>query len=321
MVISKTPYRISFCGGGTDLESYYKKNIGCVISTTINKYIYISIKDNFYSDENYLRYSENEIVKDNNLINHKIFNKVLISNNMMGKEICSIADIPSGTGMGSSSVFTVGLLNAVNAYIGNVVSKEWLAKEACKYEIDILKSPIGKQDQYAASYGGLNMYKFNKDGTVVVTPLNVDESMRRKLEEKLVLVYTGKRRRANNILISQNQKTEHGIIEKFLDRVKELTYEMKEALENADSKLFCEVLNESWEQKVNFSEGIMCNELKCIYDTAIRNGAKAGKLLGAGGGGFFMFFCDDKKKFMDRIGHLCMEFKFDKIGSDIVYKD
>ena len=205
MLITKTPFRISFAGGGSDMSSFYEEHGGCVLSTSINKYMYISIHPYFDPSYTVLKYSKNEIVKDLKDIEHKIISTVLNEKNVSGVEIVSTADVPGGTGLGSSSTFTVGLLNTVYSYIGKYVSKEKLAYEACDVEINKLSSPIGKQDQYAASYGGLNFIKFNKDGTVSVSPIIMKGNTYKELQHNLMMFYTGKIRSANDILSEQKK--------------------------------------------------------------------------------------------------------------------
>ena len=203
MIITKTPFRISFAGGGSDLADFYEQYGGCVLSTSINRYCYISIHPYFNERYTMLKYSENELVESLSEIKHRIFNCVLNEANLHGVEITSTADIPGGTGLGSSSTFTVGLLNTVNCYRGKYMSKSALAEKACEVEIQKLGSPIGKQDQYAAAFGGLNFIQFHKDGTTSVAPIVMQPETYRKLQKNLVMFYTGDVRSANSILAEQ----------------------------------------------------------------------------------------------------------------------
>lgn len=321
MLITKTPFRVSFCGGGSDMAAYYEKYGGCVLSTSINKYMYISVHPYFNENQTMLKYSENELVDDIKDIKHKIFNSVLNDMNISGVEISSTADVPGGTGLGSSSTFTVGLLHTLYSYKGKFASKAKLAKEACEVEIEKLGSPIGKQDQYAAAYGGLNFIKFNKDGSVSVSPIMMKAETYINLEKNLMMFYTGTTRSANAILseqkknITQNEKNEN------LHKMCKLAEEMKESLENNDLSSFGRILDESWKLKRTLASGITNPDIDKAYSIAMENGALGGKLLGAGGGGFLLFYCDEDKQDQVRksIGLKEFEFKFDHDGTSIVY--
>ena len=205
MIITKTPFRVSFAGGGSDMPDFYQKYGGCVLSTSINKYCYLSIHPYFDEQSTLLKYSENELVTDISQIKHRIFNCVLNEYDIRGVEISSTADIPGGTGLGSSSTFTVGLLNTIACYRGKFMSKSKLAEKACKIEIQKLGSPIGKQDQYAAAYGGLNFIRFNRDESVSVEPIVMQPGTYKALEKHLVMFYTGNTRSANTILQEQKK--------------------------------------------------------------------------------------------------------------------
>ena len=234
MLITKTPFRISFCGGGSDLPAFYENHGGCVLSTSINKYMYISIHPYFNPEQTLLKYSENELVENIKNIRHKIFKQVLNDMQISGVEIGSTADVPGGTGLGSSSTFTVGLLNTLYCYKGKFVSKGRLAKEACNVEIEGLGSPIGKQDQYAAAYGGLNFIRFNKDETVSVSPIMMQAKTYKQLQENLVMFYTGITRSANSILSEQKKNISQDSKNDNLLKMCRLAEKMKEALENND---------------------------------------------------------------------------------------
>jgi len=321
MLITKTPFRISFCGGGSDLESFYAKHGGCVLSTSINKYMYISIHPYFDSNYTMLKYSENELVDNVSKIKHKIFKHVLTEMNIDGVEISSTADVPGGTGLGSSSTFTVGLLNTLCCYKGKFASKAKLANEACEVEIDKLGAPIGKQDQYAAAFGGLNFIKFNKDGTVSVSPVMMLAETYKKLQKNLMMFYTGTTRSANSILSEQKKNMSDEEKANNLIKMCDLAYEMKDALENNDLSTFGKILNDSWELKRTLASGISNPEIDKAYEIAMNNGALGGKLLGAGGGGFLLFYCEEENqdKLRKEIGLKEFDFKFEQDGTSVVY--
>lgn len=321
MLITKTPFRVSFCGGGSDLAAFYEKYGGCVLSTSINKYMYISIHPYFNEHQTLLKYSENELVDDIKDIKHKIFNVVLNDMNISGVEISSTADVPGGTGLGSSSSFTVGLLHTLYCYKGKFASKAKLAKEACEVEIEQLGSPIGKQDQYAAAFGGLNFMRFNKDGSVSVSPIMMQAETYKKLQNNLLMFYTGTTRSANSILseqkknISQNDKNEN------LRKMCNLAEDMKRSLEHNDLSSFGAILNQSWELKRTLASGISNPEIDKAYARALECGALGGKLLGAGGGGFLLFYCEPKYQEILRknIGLKEFDFSFEQDGTSIIY--
>lgn len=321
MIITKTPFRISFCGGGSDLASFYEKHGGCVLSTSINKYMYISIHPYFDPRYTMLKYSENELVDDISKIKHRIFNCVLNETGISGVEISSTADVPAGTGLGSSSTFTVGLLHTLACYQGKYVAKAKLAQEACSVEIDKLGSPIGKQDQYAAAMGGLNFIRFNMDGSVSVSPIVMKSDTYLKLQRNLMMFFVGHSRSANSIL--SEQKKNMGQEDKIDNLIKmcSLAEEMKGALENNDLSSFGEIMNRSWQLKRTLASGISNPEIDIAYETAMKNGALGGKLLGAGGGGFLLFYCEPKnqEKLRIALGLKQMDFKFERDGTSVVY--
>jgi len=321
MIITKTPLRVSFCGGGSDIPAFYRAHGGCVLSTSINKYMFIMIHPYFHDGMTVLKYSKTEIVKDIKDIEHSIFNYVLNKYNLCGVEITSMADIPAGTGLGSSSSFTVGLLHTVNAYMGKLTSKPKLAENACEIEIEHLKSPIGKQDQYAAAMGGLNFIRFNANDSVTVDPLLIKKAVSDELQENLLMFYTGEVRNANEILIEQ---TANSIKSDKIDNLKQmcrLAETMKEELENGNISVFGDILNESWQLKKSLASGISSGIIDDIYDTAIKNGAKGGKLLGAGGAGFFLFYCEkDKQANLRKAINLKeLPFSFENDGTSIIF--
>lgn len=321
MIITKTPFRISFAGGGSDLADFYEQYGGCVLSTSINRYCYISIHPYFNERYTMLKYSENELVESLSEIKHRIFNCVLNEANLHGVEITSTADIPGGTGLGSSSTFTVGLLNTVNCYRGKYMSKSALAEKACEVEIQKLGSPIGKQDQYAAAFGGLNFIQFHKDGTTSVAPIVMQPETYRKLQKNLVMFYTGDVRSANSILAEQKKNMSSAEKAKNLQQMCGLAEDMKQVLEHDDLSSFGDLLNEGWKLKRTLASGISNPVIDEAYETAMSNGALGGKLLGAGGGGFLLFYCEPEKQEQLRVA-LKMRpfpFKFEKDGTSVVY--
>lgn len=324
MIITKTPFRMSFCGGGSDLPFFYRSHGGCVLSTTINRYMYITIHPYFTPLRTALRYSQIEIVDDIKQIKHSIFKQVLNDMNVSGVEISSTADVPSGTGLGSSSAFTVGLLHTLYCYASKYVSKKQLAKEACDIEIDILGNPIGKQDQYAVAYGGLNFIEFHQDDSVTVTPVVMRQETKRALERNLVAFYTGIMHDANIILKDQKDKYSEDDKTTGMLEMCDLAREMKTSLERNDLSDFGRYLHETWLRKKELSSKITLPEIDELYDYALRNGASGGKLLGAGGGGFLLFYCEDYKQpqmlqaMADR-GLKPFEFSFEHDGSSVIY--
>lgn len=321
MIITKTPFRVSFCGGGSDIADFYKEYGGCVLSTTINRYMYLSIHPYFDQNKTALKYSQNEIVSDLSQIDHSIFHCVLNEKKIHGVEISSTADVPSGTGLGSSSSFTVGLLHTLYCYQGKYVSKGKLAKEACEVEIEKLRAPIGKQDQYAAAYGGLNFIRFHKDDSVSVEPIITRGETLRALQDNLVMFYTGLTHDANQILAKQKQNMTKHAKTKNLIRMCQLAEDMKYSLECNELSNFGAILNESWQKKRELADSISNPVIDELYETAMRNGALGGKLLGAGGGGFLLFYCPKEKQqaLQKKLGLRPFPFRFEHDGTSVVY--
>ena len=297
MIISRTPFRVSFLGGGTDLPSFYEAEEGAVLSCTINKYMYITVNDRF--DSTYrLAYSQTEIVESVDQIQHKIFKYVLGKyahlasdrNGGRGLELLSMADIPGGTGLGSSSTFTVGLLHAMKAHVGMFQSAEELAAEASRIEIEELKEPIGKQDQYAAAYGGLQFIRFKPNGTVSVDPVICSPETRTNLQSSMMLFYTGMTRSASGVLSEQKANTESK--RDNLREMARLAGEMKSSLEQNKPISHCgKLLHEGWMLKKGLASGVTAPQIDLWYERALSAGAWGGKILGAGGGGFLMVLC------------------------------
>lgn len=323
MIITRTPFRISLCGGGSDIDTFYKKHGGCVISTTINKYMYITSHPSFDSKVTALKYAKTEIVKDINTIDHSIFRECLKKENLEGLEITSIADVPSGTGLGSSSSFTVGLIQNLKCYRREYISNSDLASMACDMENNIVHTTNGKQDQYAAAYGGLNFYQFNKDGSVDVEPVLMDHESFKQLEKNLIMLYVGGEHKASSILEEQSKnivsakEKEEGQL-----KIMKMTYDLKYELEHNNIDAVGKVLDENWKIKRTLANGISNKDFDEIYEKAIKAGALGGKLLGAGGSGFFLFYVqeDKQEKFREEMKkYKELDFKFDHLGSTVIF--
>ncbi len=295
MVITQTPLRMSFFGGGTDLPDFYSRHRGAVLSTTIDKYIYIIVKPRF-DDLIVLNYSEREKVGKVEDIRHNIFREALRYAGVgCGVEITSIGDIPSsGSGLGSSSAFTVGLLGALFAYKGEAKGPKDLAEAACSIEIDILKEPIGKQDQYAASFGGFKRYRFARDGSVEVEPIPMGYDAFLALQRSCLLYYTNVTRKASSVL--SDQKSRIATTTDSLRRLARLAESLDEAFEKGDIQTIGRKLDENWREKKKLSGKVSSGEIDAIYDRGLDAGAIGGKLLGAGGGGFFLFLCPPERQ-------------------------
>lgn len=322
MIISRTPFRVSFAGGGSDLPSFYHRSTGAVLSTSIDKYMYITIHPWFEKGKTVLKYSKTEVVDAIDDIKHPIFREVLKMYNIHGVDLSSIADIPSGTGLGSSSSFTVGLLNAVRAYLGKATSGEKLGELACNVEIDRVGSPIGKQDQYAAACGGLNFITFYGDESVNVEKIIMQPEKKKELEDNLIMVYVGGEHSANAILKSQSAAISD--IKKFeaQKEMVKLAYNLRESLENNNLDDFGRILHENWLLKKSLTSSISTGIVDEMYNKGIEAGALGGKLLGAGGAGFILFYCPQERQpeFRERMGDINeMSFEFDHYGSKIIY--
>lgn len=306
------------------MSSFYNEHGGAVISTTIDKYIYVTVNKSF-DDKIRLKYSKVEEVDSPSEFEHKRAGEIL---NLVGIkkaiEISSLADIPSkGTGLGSSSSFTVALLHALHTYKGEYASPETLASEACKIEIDVLKEPIGKQDQYAAAYGGLNIIKFNPDDSVCVDPIICKKDSIKKLEKNLLMFYTGITRSASNILQHQKNNLEQNANKiSIMKEMVGLTEELAEELQKNNVDAFGEILHENWMLKKEMAEGISTPTIDDWYQNALKAGATGGKLLGAGGGGFLLFYAptarhESVKKALGELRPI--DFNFDLQGSKIIF--
>lgn len=323
MIFVRSPLRISLGGGGTDLPSYYKEHGGFLIAGAINKYVYITLHRAF-SKEIIIKYSSHECVRSIKDIKHPIVREAMkfLKYPDDGIEITSLADIPSGTGLGSSGSFTTALLAALHTNQRSVFQKRQLAEEACYIEIDCLGEPIGKQDQYIAAFGGLTCFDFAKDGKVTVTPLKVSQETVYNLEDNLLLYFTGYSRSASAILKEQDdQSKQHN--QSMIDNlhfVKDLGYQSKAALERGDLKAFAELMNVHWHHKKQRSRNMSNPKIDEWYALAMQQGALGGKMIGAGGGGFLMFYTEDKtrlRRAMAQTGMREVRFAFDFLGTRV----
>ena len=324
MLIARSPLRVTLGGGGTDLPSYYKKKEGFLISAAIDKYVYVTITRPF-KEGIYLKYSKIEKVKKVSEVLHPIIREVLKEQNFKIPqiEITTLTDTPSGTGLGSSGSFTTALIKGLYSYQNKKIGAENLAQKACDIELNKLKEPIGKQDQYIASMGGITAFDFNKDDTVSITPLSLDPETIFELEDNLLLFFTGFSRSAGSILKDQKDRSVNNDQEMLdnLHYVKELGYRSKEALVSGDTNLFGQIMHEHWEHKKERSGGMSNNRIDSWYNLAMQNGAIGGKLVGAGGGGFLMFMAKDREKLRSTMKSEGLEevrFSFDFEGTKVL---
>ena len=298
MILSRAPTRITLGGGGTDLKSYYSKFGGFLIAGAINRYCTIMASKRFYETIR-LTYSQTEIKDNVDEIEHRIFRAALKFTGVNGGiELHSAADVPAGCGLGTSSSFTVALLNALHTYQRNFVSQKQLAEEACHIEIDILGEPIGKQDQYMAAFGGLTCLTFDRNGDVLVEPLRISREVMEQLESNLLLFFTGTERSASEVLREQDQKSKEDDPEMLqnLHQIKEIGLETRKHLERGDIDMLGELFRVHWEIKKKRSSKMSNPRIDEYYELARKSGAVGGKLIGAGGGGFLMFYCDNGRK-------------------------
>jgi D-glycero-alpha-D-manno-heptose-7-phosphate kinase len=325
MIIARSPLRITLGGGGTDLPSYYREHEGFLIAGAINKYVFVTIMRPF-TEGIYLKYSELEHVANVETVKHKIIREALRMQNLRTPqiEITTLADIPAGTGLGSSGSFTTALLKGLYSHRRQLIHPKELAELACHIEIDRLGEPIGKQDQYIAAYGGLTCFTFHKDDSVTAVPLKVSMDTMFDLEDNVLLFFTGYSRSASGILKDQNTKTKSSDDDmlKNLHFVKELGYRSKDALESGDGIKFGELMHEHWEHKKRRSGGMSNPKIDEWYEIGMKNGAVGGKLVGAGGGGFLMFYASDRLKLrqaMTKAGLEEVRFGFDFEGTKVVF--
>jgi D-glycero-alpha-D-manno-heptose-7-phosphate kinase len=324
MIIARSPLRISLGGGGTDLPSYYEQHTGFLIAAAIDKYVYITLHETFVP-ELIVKYRQLEEVATAAELKHPILREAFAAIGMDGKslELTSMADIPAGTGLGSSGSFTTALLKALHAYKKNLVHPADLAEQACDIELNRLKEPIGKQDQYIAAFGGITCFRFLARGKVEAWPLKISEETRYNLEDNLLLFFTGYSRSASSILKEQDQKSrtaDPAMIEN-LHFVKDLGFQSQTALEAGRLDEFARLMDVHWQRKKQRSVNMSNAKINDWYDLAMANGALGGKLIGAGGGGFLMFYADDKSRLrhaMRQAGLKEVRFRFDFEGTKLL---
>jgi len=324
MLITRSPLRISFGGGGTDLPSYYQKHSGFLIAAAIDKYVYITLHQTFVP-ELIIKYSKLERVHSVAEVEHPIIREALQMTGIEAAslEITSMADIPAGTGLGSSGSFTTALLKAFHAYKKNLVHPADLAKQACDIELNRLREPIGKQDQYIAAFGGITCFNFNADGGVEAWPLKISEETLFNLEDNLLLFFTGYSRSASAILKEQDDRSK-GSDQEMIDNLhlmKELGRQSQVALEAGDLHEFAHLMDIHWQRKKERTSQMSNHQINEWYDCAMTNGALGGKLIGAGGGGFLMFYADDKARLRHALrskGLTEVRFRFDFEGTKIL---
>ncbi|MEN6438174.1 MAG: galactokinase [Syntrophobacter sp.] len=325
MIITRSPLRITLGGGGTDLSSYYRENGGFLISAAINKYVYVTVMRPFVPGI-FLKYSQLEHINEIDEVRHPIIREALriLDFKTPQVEITTLADIPAGTGLGSSGSFTTALLRSLYAHRRKLLTPGRLAELACEIEIDRLKEPIGKQDQYIAAFGGITCFTFNGDESVDAAPLNISIDTLHDLEDNLLLFFTGFSRSAGSVLKEQDERTkrnDQGMIDN-LHYVKDLGLRSKKALEAGNIWAFAEMMHEHWEHKKHRSGAMTNSKIDELYQLGRTNGAVGGKLVGAGGGGFLMFYAEDRKrlrKAMSSAGLDEVRFNFDFEGTKVVF--
>ncbi len=323
MIMGKTPLRIGFFGGGTDIPFFSDKEPGYVLNTTIDKYIYL-VSHASFDDNNVLVYSIKEDVKNVNDIKNTRIREVMKKTGVTsGTEIHSISEVPAGTGLGSSSSFTVGLLDLLYSSKGRHLSREQLAREACDIEINTLNEPIGKQDQYAAAYGGMNLMKFNTDGSVNIDPINITEDTSKYLNDRLMLFYLSRTRDASKILGEQGADVSSDKEKLYcMRRMRDMAIGAKKSLESQCFRDFGEMLHESWLLKRSLTKNISDPAIDEIYKEGLEAGALGGKVLGAGGGGFMLFYCEPGRQdsLEKRLSGLTRHnFAFTEKGTEIMH--
>jgi len=323
MIITKTPFRISFAGGGTDLPSFYEREFGCVTSVAIKQYVYITAHKSFDNSIT-LKYSKHEKTHDVDAIQNERAREALkLTGVRKGIEVHSVGDMPAQTGLGSSSSYVVGMLNTLYAYHQKLTPASKLAREAFEIEVLRLKNPIGKQDHYAAAYGGLNYIQFNPDDSVLVQPILLSKNTRTDLQHNLIMFYTGMTRSASEVLTDQKKNTETNQ-ETFvhLQKMRNLGIATKDALSEGDLTRFAEILDENWQYKKQMTPLMTNPQIEEWYARGKANGALGGKILGAGGGGFLLFYCEEEKQ--DKLIRAFPELRafpieFEPEGSKIIY--
>lgn len=324
MIITRSPLRITLGGGGTDLPSFYLQHGGFLIAAAIDKYVYMTVHDTF-GDDLIVKYSKLERVGCTDQVSHPLFREALRLLGMSGRalELSSLADIPAGTGLGSSGSFTTALLKALHAYRNEAIQPRDLAEEASHIEIELLSEEVGKQDTYISAFGGVTCFEFRQDCDVTVRPVSFSTETLYNLEDNLLLFFSGYSRSASDVLHDQNQRTLAGDVrvEKNLTELKDMAYATQAALESADYSAFAELLSAQWEHKKRRSPSVSNGEIDCWYELGMANGALGGKLVGAGGGGFLMFYAEDHARLrhaMTQAGLPEVRFRFDFQGTQVV---
>lgn len=322
MIITRTPFRITLGGGGTDLPAYYSRHGGFIFAAALDKYMFISVNRPVVDDLVRLKYSRSEIVVHRDQVQHEIAREAMRMTGIeRGLEITSMADVPAGTGLGSSSCYAVGLLNALHTLLRQPVSYQALAEEACRLEIDLLHKPIGKQDQYIASFGGLTVLEIAREGTVTVSRANVSDSTLDDLQRNLLIFYTGTDRSSLDILSEQSRGAAQPAspVVESLHAIKEMGYRIREYIEEGDLTSFGLLLDQHWQHKKKLSSRVTSPHLDALYQLAKENGALGGKISGAGGGGFFIFYTErDHQKLRNSLraaGLREMRYRFDFEGT------
>lgn len=326
MIITRTPFRMTLGGGGTDLPSFYREHGGYILAVAIDKYMFLNVNTPIVDDKIRVRYTNTEIVDHVDDVQHTLAREALRHFSVTsGIEIVSIADIPAGTGLGSSSSYLVGLLNAMHTLLQDQATPQKLAEEACQIELDVLKKPIGKQDQYMAAFGGLTALDIDPDGRVCVTRLGIDVDLLESLESNILMFFTNEMRDATAILKRQDQatRTNDRIVVRSLREIKDIGLEISDSISKGNLRRFGELLDVHWQSKKRLSEGISNPQIDAWYELAKQNGAIGGKISGAGGGGFLMLYCEDNKarlrEAMRGAGLRELKFRFDFEGSKVVF--
>lgn len=324
MIITRSPLRVTLGGGGTDLPSYYERYGGFLIAAAIDKYVYLTVHEAF-TDELIVKYSKMERVASAEHLEHPIVREALGMMELDGRslEIASMADIPAGTGLGSSGSFTTALLKALHSHKKHLIHPQELAEQACHLEIDRLKEDIGKQDQYVAAFGGVSCFAFLQNGQVTSRPLPVSRETLYDLEDNLLLFFTGYSRSASAVLREQNRRTldRDTEVERNLTELKDIAHRTETALEAGDMHGFADLLSAQWEQKKRRTGGASNEDIDRLYRLGMENGALGGKLVGAGGGGFLLFYAEDKaglRRTMAEAGLREVRFRFDFEGTRVV---
>lgn len=326
MIVTRTPFRITLGGGGTDLPSFYREYGGFILAVAIDKYMFLSVNTPIVDDKIRVRYTHSEMVDHVHEVQHTTAREALRHFGITsGIEIVSIADIPAGTGVGSSSSYLVGLLNALHVLFQDQATPQRLAEEACHIELEVLKKPIGKQDQYMAAFGGLTALDIKQDGRVGVTRLGLDVDLLESLEHNILMFFTNEMRDATAILKNQDDatRTKDRTVVTSLREIKDIGLEIRDAILRGNLRRFGELLDAHWESKKRLSQGVSNPRIDAWYELAKSNGAIGGKISGAGGGGFLMLYCEENKarlrEAMRAAGLRELKFRFDFEGSKVVF--